>query len=431
MQNLNDKNMIFISHAWEDFEFTKWLALQLAKEGYGVWCDVTKLLGGENWPREINNALQSRTIKFLFVLSRSSNTKPDPLGELETVRKVMKRENVTNFIVPLKIDDISRDEVDYRLQEIQSISFESSWANGLSDLLKLLRKENIPKHASFNPTTVNEWWKKYGTDACKIIHAPEKLYSNRFPILSYPENIQAHFVNEEPRLEGHIKYPIVSFKEFILSLADAEHLQKESGIKSRILKSHLLPINDVFAGTDQLIKDSRTGNYYFTRLLNQVFQKGVETKGLRSFKLSKGYCYYFHEGILNDGRIKFTNAGELNSRIKLWGKFKDENWYWAIHVRVEKDPILHYVIQAHILVRGKSGFRAAPKAAYKSWRNDKWRDRLKASVVHLAEDAAEITLNIGANEAVRLSREPISYISPLSYEEPNEQIDSNETVIDD
>lgn len=431
MLSLNDRNMIFISHAWEDFEFTKWLALQLAKEGYGVWCDVTKLLGGENWPREINNALQSRTIKFLFVLSRSSNTKPDPLGELETARKVMKRENATNFIVPLKIDDISRDEVDYRLQEIQSISFESSWANGLSDLLKLLRKENIPKHASFNPTTVNEWWKKYGTDACKIIDAPEKLYSNRFPILSYPGSIQAHFVNEEPRLEGHIKYPVVSFKEFILSLADVEHLQKEIGIKSRILSSRLLPIHDVLAGTDQLIKDPRTGNYYFTRLLNQAFEKSVEKKGLGSFKLSRGYCYYFHKEILSSGKIEFTNAGELNSRIKLWGKFKKENWHWAIHVRTEKEPILHYAIQAHILVRGVSGFRAAPKAAYKSWRNDKWRDKLKASVVHLAEDGAEIKLDIGANEEVIFSKEPITYFSPIFYEEPNEQIDTREVIIDD
>ena len=115
----NEQKMIFISHAWEDFEFTKWLALQLGKEGYGVWCDVTKLLGGENWPREINEALQNRTVKFLFILSKSSNTKPDPLGELEKARKVMRRKKVVRFIVPLKVDDISREEVDYRLQEIK------------------------------------------------------------------------------------------------------------------------------------------------------------------------------------------------------------------------------------------------------------------------------------------------------------------------
>ena len=42
------RDMLFVSHASpEDDEFARWLALQLAKEGYPVWCDRTKLLGGE------------------------------------------------------------------------------------------------------------------------------------------------------------------------------------------------------------------------------------------------------------------------------------------------------------------------------------------------------------------------------------------------
>jgi proline dehydrogenase len=74
----SERDMLFISHASEDNEFTQWLSLQLAKEGYGVWCDLTKLLGGEDWPNEINRALQTRTQKFIFVLSKYSNEKHDP-----------------------------------------------------------------------------------------------------------------------------------------------------------------------------------------------------------------------------------------------------------------------------------------------------------------------------------------------------------------
>jgi proline dehydrogenase len=80
------RNLIFISHASEDFEFSQWISLQLAKEGYGVWCDLTKLLGGENWPQEINEALQTRTQKFCFVLSRTSNKKDDPLNEIVKIQ---------------------------------------------------------------------------------------------------------------------------------------------------------------------------------------------------------------------------------------------------------------------------------------------------------------------------------------------------------
>jgi hypothetical protein len=36
--------MVFISHANpEDNDFTRWLALQLAEDGYGVWSDLAKL----------------------------------------------------------------------------------------------------------------------------------------------------------------------------------------------------------------------------------------------------------------------------------------------------------------------------------------------------------------------------------------------------
>jgi hypothetical protein len=41
------------SHAIEDNTFTRWLSLQLARNGYRVWCDLTKLLGGEIFWRDI------------------------------------------------------------------------------------------------------------------------------------------------------------------------------------------------------------------------------------------------------------------------------------------------------------------------------------------------------------------------------------------
>ena len=44
------RDILFVSHANpEDNEFSQWLSLQLAREGYPVWCDLTKLLGGEDF----------------------------------------------------------------------------------------------------------------------------------------------------------------------------------------------------------------------------------------------------------------------------------------------------------------------------------------------------------------------------------------------
>jgi hypothetical protein len=110
-----ERNMIFLSHATpEDNEFARWLALQLANEGYAVWCDLTKLLGGEDFWKDIQEAIRTRSIRFLFVLSRTSNTKEGTLQELACAKAVAAalKPAVRDFIIDLKVDDLPYPEVD-------------------------------------------------------------------------------------------------------------------------------------------------------------------------------------------------------------------------------------------------------------------------------------------------------------------------------
>src|SRR5712692_4198764 len=102
------QDMIFISHANpEDNNFTRWLALQLGKDGYPAWCDLTKLLGGENFWKNAEEAIRTRTIKFLYVLSRSSNEKDGPRNELQIAKNVLRKDKALHdFIVPLHVDDL-------------------------------------------------------------------------------------------------------------------------------------------------------------------------------------------------------------------------------------------------------------------------------------------------------------------------------------
>ena len=114
--------MLFISHALpEDNEFTRWLALRLAKEGYPVWCDLTNLLGGEDFWRDIQDAIQNRATKFLFVHSRNSNDRPGVLQELALAKRVGKERH--DFVIPLKIDDLSNEENQYRTRPNQQCGF--------------------------------------------------------------------------------------------------------------------------------------------------------------------------------------------------------------------------------------------------------------------------------------------------------------------
>ena len=72
-QVIQQRDALLLSHANpEDNEFTLWLALQLANEGYRVWCDLTKLLGGEVFWDNIEEVIKARAVKVLYVLSRTS-----------------------------------------------------------------------------------------------------------------------------------------------------------------------------------------------------------------------------------------------------------------------------------------------------------------------------------------------------------------------
>ena len=108
------RDTLLLSHANpEDNEFARWITLQLAREGYPVWCDLTKLLGGEAFWDDIQDAIKNRTIKFLFVSSRTSNSKEGPLQELDCAKGVAKKfkDTLRDFIIPLKIDDLPHDDV--------------------------------------------------------------------------------------------------------------------------------------------------------------------------------------------------------------------------------------------------------------------------------------------------------------------------------
>jgi len=59
------RDHLFISYAWEDANLAEWLSLKLISQGYKVWCDQIKLLGGESYPSDIDNAIKNNTFRVL------------------------------------------------------------------------------------------------------------------------------------------------------------------------------------------------------------------------------------------------------------------------------------------------------------------------------------------------------------------------------
>lgn len=177
------RNMLFLSHATpEDNDFARWLALQLANEGYPVWCDLTRLLGGEDFWKDIQEAIRQKSVRFLFVLSRSSNEKTGTLQELACAKAVAAKltSEIRDFIIALKIDDLPYSDVDIEIQRLNHIPFISSWALGLQQLLKKLAEDGVPKDSRFNPEAVSTWWRAQAEFSAEqgVFTAPELEISN-------------------------------------------------------------------------------------------------------------------------------------------------------------------------------------------------------------------------------------------------------------
>jgi TIR domain len=177
------RDMLFLSHAnREDNEFTQWLALQLAHSGYPVWCDLTKLLGGEDFWKDAEQAIRARTVKFLYVLSRTSNAKDGPLQELTVAKNVARDLELHDFIIPLLIDDLAHKEINIQLARLNAISFRPGWAPGLANLLAKLEKDHIAKSEKFSPDAVTEWWRTNFSAGAGVSDEPEQYLSSWFPI---------------------------------------------------------------------------------------------------------------------------------------------------------------------------------------------------------------------------------------------------------
>src|SRR5262245_33611791 len=169
----HDRGVVFISHANpKENELAAWLSLQLAQHGYAVWCDVTKLIGGEDFWRDIEGVIRDHTAKFLFVLSHSSNTKEGPLKELSVAGITARRERLHDFIIPVRIDNIPFGDMNIELTRLNAISFHEGWAEGLAKLLAKLEKDTVPRSPICSPSTVAQWWRDHHSAEEGVIESP-------------------------------------------------------------------------------------------------------------------------------------------------------------------------------------------------------------------------------------------------------------------
>ena len=430
------RDTLLLSHANpEDNEFTLWLALQLANEGYRVWCDLTKLLGGEVFWDDIEAVIRTRTAKVLYVLSRNSNGKDGPLRELHLAQSLARKEGIQDFVIPLHIDDLPYGEVTIELTRVNATPFEDSWAQGLATLLKKLEEDAVPKDPNFNRSAVNGWWRSQFSGTQGIRQEPEIVFSNWFKVEDLPTTLYEHRISRhQPGLVDFesrpLPYPGVWLDPLsILTFAPESDFEDYLSPSFFVEQSRPILLEDFVAGRDSLAD----GPKYLAQLLRLAWDRAVRAKLSTYESADSRVCYYFKKGIVSEDTVSFIGAngkkghrGVVGYKTLISGKLR--YWHYAISAKPVIRPETLFLVKGHVLFSddglslwtNKDQMAKARRNQCKNWWNDEWRDRMYAAMSHLADSGETVLFPLGATASFSISKQPIQFESPVSYPEPGE-----------
>jgi hypothetical protein len=435
------RDMLFLSHANpEDNEFTLWLALQLAKEGYPVWCDLTKLLGGERFWTNIEKAIRQRTRKFLYVLSATSNEKDGPRRELQLAQSIERTEKLPDFIIPLHIDALPFSDANILLQGIIGISFKSGWQTGLANLLRKLEEEGIPKKPGFSPAAVGDWWRSNCGPDQGVLDKTEVYYSNWFQIRE-PPRFYIHVLRRAGI--GLVEYPASSpvpvYQDGIslFSFASADEL----GPHLRQTDISIAESTDfafweyVYQVPDERARRKRES--CLSNLIRIAWQHSMASRNLQQHALAnRASCFYFASGFSANNTVSFTTVhGKPSERAMIGFKTvggTKRYWHFAFSCRVICRPMLVCIVKTHVVFsddaknvwKSASRLHRARRSQCKNWWNPVWRDRVLAATTWLSGGDGLIRIPVANGISIEIFGSPVRFESPVSYHDPQEDVDS-------
>jgi len=442
------RDTIFVSHANpDDNRFTRWLALRLARDGYKVWSDVTGLLGGEDIWRDVERLIREDVVQFLYALSRASNQRTGTLQELQVALTVARIAAFTDFVIPLKIDDLPHGETNIQLARLFTTPFHDGWATGYSMLLEKLKRGGIPKNPDSSPGLVARWWGDRLSPDDGVIETPEEYLSNWFPITKMPHLIHLHELPGLP-LGGAMPARLVGVWHgpYLVSFAPPQDMAAELGDSLPIRSTRTWPVATFLEKGASGIPRRQARDLVY-RVLRTTWERFVESRGLPVYEMAnKALCGYFTMKLVKEDRVSFKIGGGSGSRQLVGhrtrsrrlpaGGFEPVKQYW--HFGVEARPLVYprfaYALHAHVLFsddglniwQSKTALHRTRRSACSDWWNDDWRDRLLATMAWLASGNSSITIEVGTGAALEIGCDSIRFQSPVSYVDPDESVANEE-----
>ena len=391
------RSHIFISYASEQAMLCDWLARRLASLGYAVWYDRLKLLGGENWPKDIDLAIENRTFRMLALLSRESINKPHPLGEWQKGLAVGRQHNIKDFVIPLNTDGLRPYEIPWNLQTINYIQFSSSWADGLTQLTKKLYSIDAPKVLQDGPRiAIESFYSVYA-----VQNESETLVSNCFQVTQIPRYI--HKYEAFSKLTSNSKRQIGNKWAFhavspihVLAFDDPPSSVTDL-MKFRYIETESWRDKDMVFGINPR-------NLVVT-LIHKCLNRLLSDGGMKYYRKSK--TWYLPPGLLKKDRISVTFPSQNKSWFRGVGErlfpTKDGGEQYRYHISPsfsvlhnQEDPYVVFLRnRVHLTdVKGvpldNQKSRSRRKHLCRNWFNEEWCARSLGIAQLLADEDMKI-----------------------------------------
>ena len=453
------RDTLFISHATpQDNDFAIWLASRLETLGYNTWLDKNKLLGGEKMWTDIQTEIRDNAIKILFVYSTNicdanGNLKDGIDREISYAESIAKDNNISDFIIPLHIDNSAYNNL-IGYNRITQIVFSENWAEGLKQLLKKLEKDNVPKNVDIKESTFSEWYENEYISDCSIVDKHELYYTSWWQILEMPQQFYIYqFDNlEQAKAIRDLNKDIpISLLSNVLSSFDNNlnfSIERDNE-QFDVLPQHIysFALNEILNGFESnIFPQHRDVENHFKRFLHCVISNLFWKKGRKKVELSGKKLAFFRPKYNEKESVSFYypfSSQKKPKRKQIFGTFEKIGfWHYAVSPQTILFPVIGFSLKSHIvfttdgiqLITDEKKVHAYRRKKGKRFFNEEWRDLFLAFLQGLKDENGEIKIKVTfKDEYVKMQEYPENFWSEVGYFDPKSKMDVNkiENYIED
>ncbi|HEY4288016.1 MAG TPA: toll/interleukin-1 receptor domain-containing protein [Puia sp.] len=129
--------MVFLSYAREGIRYAEKLYLDLRLEEIDIGMDVKCLLPGQNWKKEITNAIRTCNFFIMLISRHSINKRGYVQKEVKIALDVPDKISTGQiFLIPVRLEDIT--PVDDELLNLNWVNLYESYPKGVNSVLSAL-----------------------------------------------------------------------------------------------------------------------------------------------------------------------------------------------------------------------------------------------------------------------------------------------------